>query len=331
LFFSILNLNHYALYPDLFTTDRDRRNAGGFRMFLQLIGTLITAILPPMFVEFGVPSTYGRMAWIFVVVGIVLFIAYLPGHIEPKELKQRYIHEQIQKQESFFKTLRILITQKNFMIVVLIFFLDSIIGASLSASIPYVIDYSLNLESGDTIFVMGGFILGAILSLFPWLIVSQKMKNNRKMLILGVFLNTIFLLPCAIFWDLPSLAVGAFLLGIGGAALRIGRNPVMADVMDESLVRSGHHMESSLMGIYAFFNRLSLIAQGWIFSFVHILTGFNPEVDTQSTLALFGLRLHTAIIPMILCLLGLILFVKIYDLTPEKTKQIQQQIHEKQL
>ncbi len=328
-FFSVLNLNHYALYPALFVTDRARRNVGGIRMFFQLMGTLVGALVPPMIVIYGDISSYGKMAWIFAAVGAALFIAYLPGHLEPKELKQRYLIEQQLPQDSFFKTLKLLLTQKNFMIVVLIFFLDSIIGASLSASIQYVVKYNLQLESESTILVMGGFILGSLLSLFPWLFVSHKLNNNRKMLIIGVFLNTIFLLPCATFWDLPSLAVGAFLLGIGGAALRIGRNPVMADVIDESLVRSGHHMESSLMGVYAFFNRFSLIAQGWIFSIVHVLTGFDPEASIQSDIALLGIRLHTAVIPMILCLLGLILFVKVYDLTPEKTKMIQEQIHSK--
>jgi GPH family glycoside/pentoside/hexuronide:cation symporter len=331
LFFSIYNLNHNALYPDLFNTDRDRRSAGGIRMFFQLLGTLIGAVVPPMLVIFNNRASYGRMAWIFAAVGVVLFLAYLPGHIEPKELKQRYALERVKKQDSFFKTMQILLSQKNFMIYVFIFFLDSIIGASLAASIQYVVKYNLQMESGGTILVMGGFILGSLLSLFPWLFVSQKMKNNRKMLIIGILLNTVFLLPCGIFWNLPSLIVGTFLLGIGGAALRIGRTPVLADIIDETLVKSGHHMESSTMGVFVFFMRFALIAQGWIFALVHNLTGFDATADTQTELALFGIRLHTAIIPMVLCLLGLILFVKLYDLTPAKTKRIQEQIHEKQL
>ncbi len=331
LFYSVISLNHSALFPDLFNNDRDRRTAGGIRMFFLLIGSVVAALIAPMFVIYNNRNSYGKMAWVFAAVGIVLFLCYLPGHFESKSLKQRYTIEQTQKQESFLKTLKFLLTQKNFMIVVIIFFLDGILGVSLSASIQYVVKYNLQLESESTIFVMAGWIAGALLSLFPWLIFSQKFKNNRKMMILGVFLNCVTLILCGSFWDLPSLVVGGVLLGIGGSALRIARNPVMADVMDECLVKSGHHIESSLMGIYTFFNRFSLIFQGWIFGLVHVLTQFDPNVITQTPLALFGIRMHTAFIPAALCLIGLILFIKIYNLTPEKTKLNQEIINEKML
>jgi len=80
------------------------------------------------------------------------------------------------------------------------------------------------------------------------------------------------------------------------------------------------------MGVYTFFNKFSLIAQGLIFAFVHELTGFNPNLTTQTDLANFGIRLHTAFIPMILTLIGFIIFVKVYNLTPEKTQKIKEQL-----
>jgi Na+/melibiose symporter-like transporter len=300
-------------------------------MFFLLLGSVVAALVPPMIVIYENRDSYGQMAWIFAAVGIVIFLGYLPGHFESKALKQRYAIEQWHKPDSFLKTLKLLLSQKNFMIVVLIFFLDGILGTSLNASIQYVIKYNLQLQSDSTIFVMAGWIAGALLSLFPWLIFANKLKNNRKMMIWGVFLNCLTLILCGLFWDLPSLIVGTLLLGIGGSALRIARNPIIADVMDEALVKSGHHNESSLMGIYTFFNRFSLIIQGWIFSIVHLLTQFNPDAIVQTPLALLGIRMHTAFIPAVLCIIGLILFVKVYDLSPEKTKHNQQMIKEKSL
>jgi glycoside/pentoside/hexuronide:cation symporter, GPH family len=205
--------------------------------------------------------------------------------------------------------------------------LDSIIGASLVASIHYAVEYNLRLESGNATFVLVGFIAAALIFIPVWLLVAQKWKNNRKMLILGVFLNTIFLIPLAFFWDLWSLVAFAAVLGIGGAALRVARHPVMADVIDESIVKMGRHLESSFMGIYVFFNRFALIIQQVLFALVHTVTGFNqPPIYYQPPEALLGIRLHTAIIPAILCLAGLIAFAKMYNLTPERTKQVKEQI-----
>ena len=82
------------------------------------------------------------------------------------------------------------------------------------------------------------------------------------------------------------------------------------------------------MGVYTFFVRFSLIAQGLIFAITHTLTGFDANSATQTEFAKFGIRMHTALIPMILTLIALIVFILVYDLRPEKTKKIQEKLKE---
>ncbi|MBN2154694.1 MAG: MFS transporter [Candidatus Lokiarchaeota archaeon] len=327
-FYSLISLNHEALYPAKFRIDQNRRSTSAVRMTLQIFGTLLGAGAP-LLMEYQNRESYGRMTWWFAGIGFLVFLSYIPGHLESKELRMRYEDvKAVREKQSFFQVLKIMLKQRNFMAVVLIFFLDSIIGASLVASVHYAVEYGLELESNYATFVLLGFIGAALIFIPFWLVIAQKWKDNRKMLILGVFLNTIFLLPLAFFWDIWSLVAFAAVLGVGGAALRVSRHPVMADVIDESIAKTGQHLEGSFMGIYTFFNRFALIAQQIIFAVVHTLTGFNPDATSQSDLALFGIRLHTAIIPMVLCLIGLIVFIKLYDLTPERTKRVKEQIIE---
>ncbi|MFX1283188.1 MAG: MFS transporter [Promethearchaeota archaeon] len=321
-FYSIVQTSHLAQYPDIFRLDDDRRKAGGIAMALGLIGTALGALIPGFIVVFYVKESYAQMAWVVAIVGFITFLTYIYGHRESEGLKLSY-YEREEEKESFISLLKIIFKHKNFMVVMMIFFLDSIIGASLTASISYIVKYDLKMDPIIASVVLAGFLLGALGSMIFWLRYAQQLNNNRKMLIIGVFLNTIFLFPLIFAWNLFSLLLGVILLGIGGGALRIGRNPVIADVIDEAVVKTGTKIEGSLMGIYTFFNRLALIAQGFIFAIVHELTGFNPDVSDQTFLALLGIRIHTALIPMILCLLGLIIFVKVYDLTPERTMDIQ--------
>ena len=82
------------------------------------------------------------------------------------------------------------------------------------------------------------------------------------------------------------------------------------------------------MGVYTFFIRFSLIAQGLIFAITHTLTQFDPHLSSQSELAKFGIRMHTALIPMILTLIALLVFVLVHDLKPEKTRVIQEKLKE---
>ena len=332
LFYTITSLNHVALFPDKFSLDSDRRKGGFWRMLLGVLGTAIGFIIPPLLIDVTNPSSFVSMAWIFVIVNLVIFAASIPGHRESQNLKDRYSREQENRESvSFLHALKIVISHKNFMVVILVFLMDGIIGASLTASIQYVTLYILGGSSGGAILILAPFILAVIVSLFPWLILSQKMKNNRKMLILGVFLNTIGLLPFMFAQTTIGFIIAAVILGIGGGALRIGSNPVLADAIDEAVADSGKHIEGSFMGVYTFFIRFSLIAQGWIFAITHTLTGFDPLSPTQTELAQFGIRMHTALIPMILTLIALVVFVLVYDLRPEKTKEIKEKLKEMNL
>jgi len=329
-FFSILNTSQNAQYPEKYKSDRYRRTSGTIRMLMELLGTAVGAVVPGLIITYGNLGSYAQMSWVFVGIGFAIYLTYIPGHYESKvdrdQLIQTARNSESEPPLSFIRILSIMLRHKNFMIVAFIFFLDSIIGASLSASIAYVVKYDLGLEASKGSIVLAGFLLGAFLSMFVWLWFAQRINNNRKMLIIGVFLNTIFLLPLIFFWDLLSLLIGTIFLGIGGGALRVGRGPVMADVVDEAVIKSGKRFEGSLMGIYTFFNRLALVAQGLIFATVHTLTGFDSNLETQSSQALFGIRIHTALIPMILCLLGLIVFVKVYDITPKRGLEIKEQL-----
>jgi len=329
LFYTISSLNHAALFPDKFRIDTDRRKGGFWRMFLGILGTAIGFIIPPMLIDVANPSSFVSMAWIFVIVNLVIFGASIPGHKESKYLKDRYVREQEKRESiSFFHALKIVVTHKNFMVVILVFLMDGIIGASLTASIQYVVLYILGEPSGSAILVLAPFILAVIVSLFPWLLLAQKMKNNRKMLIIGVSFNTIGLLPFMFVQTTIGFMIAALILGIGGGALRIGTNSVLADAIDEAVVDSGKHIEGSFMGVYTFFIRFSLIAQGLIFAITHTLTGFDAASPTQTGLAQFGIRMHTALIPMILTLIALVVFILVYDLRPEKTKMIQEKLKE---
>ena len=82
------------------------------------------------------------------------------------------------------------------------------------------------------------------------------------------------------------------------------------------------------MGVYTFFIRFSLVAQGLIFAITHTLTQFDPLASIQSDLAKFGIRMHTALIPMILTLIALVVFILVHDLKPEKTRIIKEKLKE---
>jgi len=72
------------------------------------------------------------------------------------------------------------------------------------------------------------------------------------------------------------------------------------------------------MGIRGFFTNFSIVAQSFIFTIIHKATGFINDVETQTELAQWGIRFTLALIPMVCIIIALLIFWKLYSLTPEK-------------
>lgn len=61
---------------------------------------------------------------------------------------------------------------------------------------------------------------------------------------------------------------------------------------------------------------------------MHELTGFAEGAATQPPTAVFGIALHTGIIPAIFMAIGTLVFWKFYDITPEKSAEIKARLKE---
>ena len=81
-------------------------------------------------------------------------------------------------------------------------------------------------------------------------------------------------------------------------------------------------------GINQFTSRLALVVQAISFAAVHSLTGFVEGADTQSAQAVIGIQIHFAVIPFFAMLLGVLIFWKLNNLTPDKALENQLKIKE---
>ncbi len=77
-----------------------------------------------------------------------------------------------------------------------------------------------------------------------------------------------------------------------------------------------------------FFDRIGILLQPIIFAVVHILTNFDPESTTQTSLAQQGIIAAATWIPGIVILIAALIFWKVYDLTLEKTSDNKNKLKE---
>ena len=116
--------------------------------------------------------------------------------------------------------------------------------------------------------------------------------------------------------------------GLGGFWTMI--SPVLADVIDDSIVKFHKRDEGIYNGFQQFFGRMGLFFQVIIFTIVHELTGFKERAPlaVQPPSAILGIQIHFALIPAIVMLIGTLIFWKFYKLTPDVVTQNQLKVKE---
>ena len=239
--------------------------------------------------------------------------------------------EPVMESKSFIKTLRDSLGQRSFVIYLIIYCSFNVLIFCIQASVPYVVRFVLGKEATAQLVIQVGFLLGALISIPFWLKYMHSANNNKKVYYIAALLLALFSLPLSFFADLYILFFLVFLWGIALGGLWNMERPVISDIIDEAVARTGKRKEGIYASIAMFFNRIAIIIQVLIFAIIHSLTGFVEGAATQSPEAIWGIQLHFGLIPMVFILIATIIFWKYYDLTPQKIEEIQAKLKEQGL
>ena len=332
LFYSIYTTHLNASYTVHFRTDAERRKASAINSMLpQFLGLILNLIVPFMYV-YGDRSTVIFAELIIVAILSIFVILLIPGIRESEELKQRFLRGyENTKRESFFKTMKLAFQQRNFVSLLLVVMLFSTAWILHLASHIYFTKDVLRMPLTIAVVAYTASFLGFTCFIPFWANVAKKYGHVKTMK-LGALLVAIALTPGMWITTLWEVALYQFLGGIafGGFVIMIG--PSTADVNDEFTLITGKHQEGTLAGIRTFFFRFALIFQAIILTIVHILTGYNPDPRAvQTPLAQWGVRMHLALIPSSLTLIGFFIIYFFYDLKEEKKAFIKSQLRELKL
>ena len=329
--YSIWYVNAWSMFPDKFKGQDERRTSSGVGTIIGMTGIVVSSVIPPFFINFGVPETFRTQAWIMGAVALIILLFMIPGIREDKQTraayKERLNQMKQEEQESFFKAAKKVTSNKRFMTKMIFFFGYQAAVALLAASALYMIVFVLDVEAWFLGVLMGAMLLGAFLSVPFWIILSKKINDNKKISIYAGFAMFITFLPMLFVTELIFFILAMILFGIGLGGQWFVDLPAMSDVLDDVTARTGKKEEELYFGYQNFFVRLSGVIVAVIFAIVHILTGFVEGVSSRAELfvlsptpelALLGIRFHTALIPAVLVLICTLIFWKFYDLTPDK-------------
>ena len=330
LFGSFWFVNFMSLFPDKFRGVRERRTASGIATPIGILGIASGAILPSLVYDYNYPSTFVLAAGAVVIGAMILFGLSIPGSRDEKVYVDRYLvsYEQNPNKQPFFTMLIKTLKHKNFLVFIITYLLYQFLVASMIASIPYVNNFLLGQEAGSTTYIMAGFLIGALISVFFWIRAAQRTNKNKKVLVIaGYYLAvmTLVLFFVSNYWIMVVLLI---VWGGGLGGFWAIYPPTFAETIDEAVLMFQSREEGIYNGIFQFFGRFSTALQAISFSVVHMLTRFAEGSETQTAEAIFGIQIHFALIPAIAMFIGVTIFLLFYDLTPEKIEGIKIRIKE---
>jgi GPH family glycoside/pentoside/hexuronide:cation symporter len=320
---TIYDVNVISLFPDKFTGLDERRSVQGFGTILGILGLVLAAIIPPMIVNKTYPATYSTMGWVSAIVGIFIFFLVIPGIWETKRVKEvnaqrRRMHEG-KEMEPFLKSAKIALTNRRFMMKTLFFWGYQIGAVMLQTSGFYITTFILNQPEEVFTILLGAMLLGALISTPLWTYFSKKINNNKKISIYAGFALFITFIPLIFLRDTIGWAISLLFFGFGVGGEWFIDPPTMGDVLDDITVKTGKRQQSIYYGFQAFFVRFGGSVIAMTIALTHIVTGYIPggSISEQSPLAIFGVTIHSAIVPAIIVLITVLIFWKYYDLTPD--------------
>ena len=195
--------------------------------------------------------------------------------------------------------------------------------------------FVLGKTKGIQLFIQATFLIGALVTVPIWIKLARSKKNNKTIYLTSAALLAVFLFPLTFITNPVLILIVVLFWGMALGGLWSMERPIISDIIDESKLHTKQRHEGVYVSVAMFFNRLAIIAQALIFAIIHTLTGFREGLTSLQELqianpnwefAIFGIQLHFGIIPALFLAIGVFLFWKFYDLTPDKVSEVQYQL-----
>ncbi|MFJ4223014.1 MFS transporter [Microbacterium sp. NPDC089695] len=298
--FVVVVLNVSALFPEIFRTTEERARGNVPRQIFAILGMVLGTA--------GAPALYGMIGWAGMAIVLsavclgMLVWSFAGGMIE------RRVPEASSEAMRWGDQLRYTFANRAFVPYVLgsLFVQTSI--AVILAAIPFYVRYSLGAAEGEGSLLLGAIFVTAIPSIVLWSAVVRRTSPRTALLwsvaVFGVAVLG-YLLPSSVLAAaLVGVAVG---VGVGGLLQLL--EVVLAQIIDEDAVRTGHRREGAYFGINGFVVRGSVVLQAVVAAAVLTASGFDASFgDAQPDTVDGGIRIMVAVVPLVFTALAWLCF-----------------------
>lgn len=319
-------------FANQFREDFERRRASAFAFIFPGIILFFLSIIPLFIIKYGQKSTFVLTAFVSISILAICVIILIPGIHESAEVKERYFQGyKDESRISFLKMMKHALERRNFMVSLIAITLVSVAIALNMASGIYFFKDVLGVPIIFSIFSTIVYFIFVMVSVPFWVSFARK-YGNVTTFIVGIFLSGAAYIPYLWITTWQEATIFSAFRGIAGSCYTVMVLPITSDCYDEVTNACERHQEATLFGFRIIFLRIAVILQALIIGGIHIVTGYNQDPNAvQTSLAVWGIRIHQALIPMIFCFVAGVIMLIGYDLKGEKLYTLKANLRDKGL
>jgi len=315
-FFSIYNDHVYGGFTNQFPSEYERRRS--FAIATVLMGIILTAlgIIRLFIIQWGKPETFATAALVTAIILGVLNLILFRGIGESEEMKQMFISSyEKAEQKGFFYAMKTALKTKNFRVSLVGYTISVTAMAGLwSASQSYMLKdiYRVAPAAGILPTLVG---VTAFLGFIPFWYNYARKHGFKKTYYTCFILHGLAFIPFLFTMNIIQHTIFVFILYMVYSGEVIMLMPVASDTYDEVASKLGMRGDAMLVGVRNFFFRVAFIVVAVALGGIHILTFYDPNpAATQTPEAIWGIRIHAALIPAIMYIVMGLIFKKYYTL-----------------
>lgn len=308
--YSLWEVNYQGVFPDKFRSQDVRRRTAATSTTVGSVGIALGAVLPPLFYQYGDTGSYIVAGLVIAAIGIAGSIVIIPGVMQRADSTPTAEQISPKSEPGFIDSLKSTLKHREFRILAFMLFLYQSACICMTGSVNYVVNGVLDMPAKASTPIFAAMLVGALVSVVVWPRIAKKLDNNFLMLIITNFFMAAASLPMLFCRSQLAFAVFMFLWGLGFGGCWTFMAPSMADVVDSIVLKERRRNEGMIMGVRAFFLRLSYASQGIVFWLCHSLTGYDNSVSgQQEPLAQWGITAHIGLVPSLFFLAAALLLL----------------------
>jgi len=293
--YTVLSVNYDALFPELFQGFQERTRASSYYQGFAMIGELVGfALTPIIYARYG----FGPMAVFFAAItAVTLLIGIVRSSEDPRAQKMTPLN----LKDAFGEVFQ---DRPFWLFAIALTFLTFTTGLYTLAT-PFWVKYTLNASPQATSLIFATVFIVAILTVSLW----SRLISNRGVKSAWFGAIGVMALSAIVLGLTSSLIVGvigAAVAGVGLAGIKICREMIMANLVNQSLARTGYRREGIYYSLLRFFGKLSRVLEALALISLALLFGYISGEDPGPNPG-NAFRFLISVLPFIFIVIALVL------------------------